>query len=170
MRPRVCLLASAVLILLIDAPPLPAATAAAVNIAPVDVCSLLTQTELSAAVGIPTDLFTHSTAAMNTCMWTTHPPKGGSHPPMTLIYLQLSVFSFAQRIFDEEKQSAGQANVTNVSGLGDQAYYAQITPDITVLNVKKGDKQVHVTWAGAADHQTVMDDERTIAAQVLSEL
>lgn len=169
MRPRVCLPASAFLILLIDAAPLPAATPQSVNFASVDACSLLTQAELSATVRIPTDLLTHNTGATNRCVWMTHPPKGGQ-PPMSLIFLQLSVFSFAQRAFDQEKTNAVRESVTDISGLGDEAYYAQITPDVTILNVKKGDKEVQVMWGGAADHQTVMDAERTIAAQVLLEL
>jgi hypothetical protein len=95
------------------------------------------------------------------------PPRGG--PPPTLILLQLWVMPFAERIFEADKYRAGQENVTSVSGLGDDAYYAQIGP-MTILNVKKGSIEVQVTWLGTTDHQTVMDAEKTIAAQVLLEL
>jgi hypothetical protein len=86
-----------------------------------------------------------------------------------LINVHLGLFTFSKRIFEQQKHLAGQENVTDVSGFGDDAYYAQIGPE-TYLNVKKGDIEVQVAWSGTTDHQTVMDGEKTIAAQVLSEL
>lgn len=168
MRARVYLFASAVLTLLFSAAPLPADTAASVSIVSVDACSLLTQAELSAAVGAPMDSYRHDhPGTTNACTWMRPPPRGG--PPPTLILLQLWVMPFAERIFEADKYRAGQENVTSVSGLGDDAYYAQIGP-MTILNVKKGSIEVQVTWLGTTDHQTVMDAEKTIAAQVLLEL
>jgi len=116
------------------------------------------------------DSYTHDFppgGATNACTWTRPPPRGA--PPPTLILLQLWVMPFAERIFEADKYSAGQENVIGVSGLGDDAYRAQIGP-MTILNVKKGSIEVQVTWVGSTDHQTVMDAEKTIAAQVLSEL
>jgi hypothetical protein len=162
MRPRVCLFASAVFIILINAAPLPAATAASV-----DACSLLTQEEVSAVVGVPMHSGEHTPPdVMQSCHWV--PSK--APPPMGL-HLQLWVMPFVEGIFEAEKRRAGQENVTSVSGLGDNAYYAIFGGgSMTVLNVKKGSFIVQVTWIGTTDHQTVMDAERTIATQVLLEL
>jgi hypothetical protein len=172
MRVKVYLFASAVFMLLVNAAPLPAATAESVNLASVDACSLLTPAELGAAVGVPMDSYFHAqnhnhAGPTTICTWQS-PPRGDG-PPVTLMFLQLSVMPFAKSIFEQEKYRAGQENVTNVSGLGDDAYYAQIGP-MTILNVKKGAIEVKVTWAGTTDDQTAMDAERSIAAQVLSEL
>lgn len=188
MRLRACLFASAVLIILIIAAPSPLATAASVNIASVDACSLLTQAELSAATGVPMDSYSYRhgfPGATSFCTWTRTPArvadaqlrKGDSPPGPTLILLQLWVMS-AERSFGHDfeagKDGAGQENVTSVSGLGDDAYYATTGlnggASVTVLNVKKGSIEVQVTWIGTTDHQTVMDAEKTIAAQVLLEL
>ena len=163
MRWRVCLFASAAFILLINAAPLPAATAASV-----DACSLLTPAELSAAVGVPMDSYSHTNmGATNSCTWMSPPSTG--RPPPTLVWLQLWVMQFVEQIFEQEKYRAGRENITSVSGLGDDAYYVQIGP-MTILNVKKGSIEVQVTWTGTTDQQSVLDGEKTIAAQVLSEL
>jgi hypothetical protein len=157
---RIYLLASAVFMLLINAAPLPATAAESVKLASVDACSLLTPAELSAVVGVPMVTFPFTGRTLG-CWWMSH--------PTALINVHLGLFTFSKRIFEQQKHLAGQENVTDVSGFGDDAYYAQIGPE-TYLNVKKGDIEVQVAWSGTTDHQTVMDGEKTIAAQVLSEL
>jgi hypothetical protein len=180
MRPRVRLFASAVLILLINAAPLPAATAESVNLASVDACSLLTQAEMSAATGFPVDSYFYRhdyPGPTNPCTWMRLPPRKADSPPgPTLILLKLWVMS-AERSFGGgfgADQDNPEQEITSVSGLGDDAYYAtrglNAGASVTVLNVKKGAIEVQVTWIGTTDHQTVMDAEKTIAAQVLSEL
>jgi hypothetical protein len=77
---------------------------------------------------------------------------------------------FDKRIFDAEGQRTGKENVISVSDLGDTAYFATYGGAMTVLNVKKGDIHVQLTWIGTVDQQSVLDGEKTIAAQVLSEL
>lgn len=85
------------------------------------------------------------------------------------IKLELKVMPFNAGLFELGKNT-GKDAVTNVSDLGDDAYFAQMGV-MTLLNVKKGAVNVQVTWVPAlTDRQQVMDAERSIAAQVLSEL
>jgi hypothetical protein len=166
MRPRVCLFASAVLMLLINAAPLPAATAESVNLASVDTCSLLTQAEVSAAVGVSMSSGGPLTPkSSRLCMWF---PSGGlktgASPP---IIMGLTLWVLPAENF--EQNMVGQ-NVTLVSGLGDEAYYVDLPGRYTVLDVEKGTICVQVGWQGFAGRQAIMDAERSIAAQVLSEL
>jgi hypothetical protein len=172
-RLRVYLFASAVFILTINAAPLPAATPASVNLASVDACSLLTQAEVSAAVGAPMTIGRHDPGTTQSCSWSWIMPSSfqpQAAPPPIILSLRLAVGATGpmacNRIY-----FVGSANVTSVSGLGDDAYYAQIGNSQTVLDVKKGGICVHISWLSAQDDsQTVMDGERSIAAQVLSEL
>jgi len=110
----------------------------------------------------------------NPCTWTRLPPKTAesSPPGPTLVSLKLSVMS-AESFgggFGADKINPAH-EITSVSGLGDDAYYATTAlnagASVTVLNVKKGGLCVQVTWLGTTDHQTVMNAEKTIAAQVL---
>jgi hypothetical protein len=174
MRLRVGLFAPAVFMLLIDAAPSPAAAAQPVNLASVDACSLLSQEEMTAAVGLPMSPGEHMPVpanfpkSPNFCMWLQLPPAGVR--PQPPLQMELKVTPFIAGQFELGKNIAGQDGVTSVSGLGDDAYYAQIGM-MMLLNVKKGALDVQVTWLPVVtDRQHVMDAERSIAAQVLSEL
>jgi hypothetical protein len=167
MRFRHCLFASAVCMLLINATPLPAA-----NAAPVDICSLLTEAEVSAAVGVSmnsglpvTPIGTHARPGAP-CKWL---PSGGFRPgaPPPIVN-DLRLWAFPEEYF--ERDMVGE-NVTSVSGLGDEAYYVNMSGGYTVMDVNKGALCVQVVWHGPNwDHQEIIDAEQTIAAQVLSEL
>ncbi len=150
--------------LLINSVPLPATGADAV-----DACSLLTQGEMSAAVGIPMYSGRHDfPGTAQECSWHRRFPPPGGPPP---IILSLQLFVEPAEGFEWNKHNVSQENVTSVSGLGEDAYYTeQGEGSAMTLNVKKGDLCVIVTWILVTDRQTVMDAEKTIAAQVLSKL
>jgi hypothetical protein len=174
MRLRIGLFAPAVLMLLIDAAPLPAAAAQPVNLASVDACSLLSQAEMTAAVGLPMSPGEHDAfppnlpKSLNFCTWLQIVPPGPR--PQPPVKLELKMMPFNAGYFELGKNMAGRDGVTSVSGLGDDAYYAE-TGILMLLNVRKGAVDVLVTWIPVmTDRQQVMDAERTIAAQVLSEL
>jgi hypothetical protein len=122
MRLRIWPFGCAVLVLLINVAPLPAGIPASI-----DACSLLSQAELSTAVGAPMNSGTHESGTTQSCMWS---PSGGPRLPSDsrpfVGLLQLWVMPFAEQVFEADKYSAGQENVTSVSGLGDDAYYVQI--------------------------------------------
>ena len=172
MRPRVCLFASAVLILLINGAPLPAATAESVNLASVDACSLLTQTEMSAAVGTPMNPGEHPSPDTGSCTWRSRPASAtGAQTPGVLLLLSVArLYAAFGPIFLAEEDRAGIQRFTSVLWLGDDAYYESEDGIETVLSVKKEAIVVQVTWVGGSDQQSVLDAEKTIAAQALSKL
>lgn len=182
MRVRVYLFASAVFMLLIDAAPLPAACAESVNLASVSACSLLTQAEMSAAVGEPMgsgesymmvtkQLLPGTVPGTKQCTWRRLSRREGDPASKPIAEeVDLYVMPFVETIFLAENDRVGQEGITSISGLGDDAYYMTVGW-VTGLDVKKGAIIVRVTLiGGATDRQTVMDAERTFAAQVLSEL
>ena len=201
MRLRVGLFAPAVFMLLIDAVPLPAEAAEAVNLAKINVCSLITSAEMSAAVGapmgpverpiagnqdaavvaadgsaVPAGIVASMAAFLRSrdCMWRRTPaPRAGDPPlaPGQMVGVDLYVMPSSQGYFLEEKYRAGVERITTISGLGDDAYYT-FGPVTQELKVKRGDIFIQVDCYAVypVDRQSVMDAERTIAAQVLSEL
>ena len=176
MRFRHCLFASAVCMLLINATPLPAATAESVDLASIDACSLLTQAEMSAAVGAPMGPGRHAPApagnASCSWQWLASFSKMGPPPHLVVVSVQLSVVPFVKWRFEQQKELAAPTSATDVAGLGDEAYYYVQSKIMNILNVRRGsiEIQLMVVTGDAPDQQSVLDSERTIAAQVLSEL
>jgi hypothetical protein len=171
MRSRVCLFASAFFILLINTVP-PAVIAAPIW-ASADACLLLSQAEVSAAVGVPMDPGRHEAGASNECSWRPHLTfdKDGKWV-RNVNHLQLWVETADQenitRVFEWEKFARGQENVTSAPHLGDDAYYAHYGLGATDLIVRKGLIVLRILAIGPTDRQTVMDADKTIAAQLLS--
>jgi hypothetical protein len=99
MRSTVCLSTFAALIL-INAASLPAAPAESVDLALIDACSLLTQAEMSAAVGAPMGSGRHPAPGANAlCSWQWQwlPSAGKMGPPQPVVVsVQLSVVPFAK--------------------------------------------------------------------------
>jgi hypothetical protein len=178
MRSTVCLSTFAALILLIDAAPLPAAPAEPVDPPSLDACTLLTQAEMSAAVGAPMGSGRHTAPGANACSWQWQPqwlPGTGKivPPPQPFVVsVELSVVPFNKWRFERQKELAGPASATDVAGLGDEAYYYVQTKIMNILKVRRGsiEIQLMVVTDQATDQQSMLDSERTIAAQVLSEL
>jgi hypothetical protein len=177
MRFRHWLFASVVLNLLISVAPLTAAAAGSVDLASIDACSLLTPSELSAAVGVPmgsgehpmmrnAQLMLGTVPGAKQCEWKRPTQREVS---LALEEVDLYVMPFVEKSFLAKNDRAGRAGITSISGLGDDAYFTN-NWGAMVLDVKRGPIIVRVAWLPGADPQTVMDAERTIAAQVLSEL
>ena len=139
------------------------------NLGTIDACSLLSQEEMSVAVGVPMNSGRHNLpGTTQQCTWQRPFPQRVS-PPATLDRLEL--FVEPADGFEWDKHNVSQENVTSVSGLGEEAYYTEHPHVLMYLTVKKGDLCVIVTWIGVTtDRQQVMDAEKTIAAQVLSKL
>jgi len=91
----------------------------------------------------------------------------GATPAVRFLTLDLQVAD----AYEAGKKLDAQANPASVPDLGDDAYYANFSGiSIASLNVKKGDVSFKITWYGAADSQTMMTAEKTLASQVLSNL
>jgi hypothetical protein len=175
MRLRIGLFAPAVFMLLMDAAASPTVAAETVNLDSLDACSLLTAEEMSAAVGVAMDSGRHfiprfttspefkiSGEVNNQCTWTQIPL-----PPPQQFQITLSLWIMSATYYDRQKEFA--RNITSVQGLGEDAYYDN-SIYIPVLIVRNGALYIKVDETSFADRQTIMDAERSIAAQVLLEL
>jgi hypothetical protein len=142
----------------------PAASAAP----PTDACALLSTAQLSAALGVPMDAGTYVTPGfLRTCTWT---PSGGATPGLKFVtlYLQPADGFDAGKGMLQMGQSGGKVLLTSLSGVGDDAYYADFGGKITSLFVKKGATALKLTWYGATAPEKVMAIEKTLALQALS--
>ena len=141
--------------------PLPLTAAASAK----DTCSLLTQKQLTDAVGTSMNAGTYLIpGSTRTCTWTL---ASGATPAVRFLTLDLQVAD----AYEAGKKLDAQASPTSVPGLGDDAYYVNFSGiSIASLSVKKGDVSFKLTWYGATDSQRMMSAEKTLASQVLSNL
>jgi hypothetical protein len=140
----------------------PLSTAAA---AAKDTCSLLTQSQLTDAVGTSMNNGTYvMTGVRRTCTWTL-----ASGATAAVKYLTLDLRG--AEAYEAGKKLDAQANPTSVPDLGDDAYYVNFSGiGIASMSVKKGDVSFRITWYGATDSQRIMTAETTLASHVLSNL
>jgi hypothetical protein len=130
-----------------------------------DTCSLLTQTQVTDAVGTSMNAGTYMMPGLTrTCTWTL---ASGATPAVRFLTLDLQ----AADAYEAGKKLDAQANPTGVPELGDDAYYVNFSGiSIASLSVKKGDVSFKLTWYGATDSQRMMSAEKSLASQVLSNL
>jgi hypothetical protein len=161
MRVLFRLFALVVPVTIITTAPPPSTAAASAK----DTCSLLTQSQLTDAVGTSMNAGTYVMPVYTrTCTWTL---ASGATPAVRFLTLDLQVAD----AYEAGKKLDAQANPASVPDLGDDAYYVSFSGiSIASLNVKKGDVSFKITWYGAADSQTMMTAEKTLASQVLSNL
>ena len=155
------LLALVVPVTVITSAPLPSTAAASAK----DACSLLTQAQLTDAVGTSMNAGTYMMPGVTrTCSWTL---ASGATPAMRFLTLDLQVAD----AYEAGKKLDMQANPTNVPELGDDAYFVNFSGiSVASLSVKKGNVSFKLTWYGATDSQRMMTAEKTLASQVLSNL
>jgi hypothetical protein len=130
-----------------------------------DTCSLLTQSQLTDAVGTSMNAGTYVTpVSARTCAWAA---ASGATSAVRSLTLDLK----PAEAYEADKKLDAQANPTSVPDLGDDAYYVNFSGISTAsLSVKKGDVSFKLTWYGAADSQRIMTAEKTLASHVLSNL
>lgn len=174
MRSTACPGALAVAIFVFGVAAAPSASAA-----PDDACTLLTQAQVSAAVGTPVGAGSHVTPTfLKTCTWT---PSGGSASgvkAVTLSFQAAAAFESAKRLMEqttamtklEKGAAANQVSNTSASGIGDDAFYTSTGGNYTGLLVKKGNVSFKVAIYGDAPVKQKEAMEKTLALQALSKL
>jgi hypothetical protein len=108
---------------------------------PADACSLLTAEQVSAALG--GSVGPGKTLATSVCQWTQLGKPGD-------VLLKLDVNLITPDHFTRLK-TVTAGTVTNVSGLGDDAFYSTFTQGhttLTTLNIKKGSAAVTIRVSG----------------------
>lgn len=146
---------------------LSSAATAAVAAADTDACTLVTQAQLSAALGVPMDAGKHTTPTyVKTCTWV---PTGGATKTVKFVTLNLesaSGFEGGKSLALATKEVA----VTPASGIGDDAYYAVYGGKVVNLIVKKGNVSFKLAIYGTSDVDKAMAIEKTIAQGFVSKL
>jgi hypothetical protein len=135
------------------------------NAASPDPCSLLTQSQVSTALGTSVDAG-KSMAGM--CQWSApSQPNSMNGKKVTLVMRTAEAFAYAKR-------ANPRITVAPASGIGDDAVYDTnhgATPGFaTSLSVKKGDAYFVVHIYGFPDADQVKAMEKALALQVLAKL
>ncbi|HXY32394.1 MAG TPA: hypothetical protein VEI06_16955 [Gemmatimonadaceae bacterium] len=130
---------------------------------PNDACSLLTQAQVSAALGLTMDMgrrVVYNNPKM--CAWA--PPGGATAngPKVTLTLVTSDAF-------DRSKTPANGATMTPVKGVGDEAFYITGAGTTTALSVRKGTSTFQVR-VGGFQGEKAMQIAKTLAMNVLSNL
>ena len=173
MRSKTSLAAALVVLFIVRVVTTPYASAAP----PDDACSLLTQAQVSAALGFAVAPGAHvNPSNLKACMWS--PPGALTMGKNLFVSLKTADEYKSSKTLMERTQAAlkaqkgedaGQLTITPVSGLGDDAYYAS-AGNHPKLNVKKGDLSVSVEVFGDFPADKLKDIEKTLALQILSKL
>lgn len=131
---------------------------------PEDACSLLTQAQVGAALGVPVNPGAYVTPTFKkTCTWNATTGGGGI---VTLHLESLDEFEGGKTMAAMVKS----ASATPVGGVGDEAYYFG-AGTLTALVVKKGPVAFKVAlYAKNAALETQRSVEKTLALQVVSHL
>ena len=167
MQPKRSIAAIAVATVLLSAmstPPIvPSERPTPVSVAPGDACALLTQAQVSTALGVqvaPGQRLVPKSPL--SCGWS---QPGGPKLMAKKLVLQL----MTQRQFDLGKTPYQGITKTPVSGIGDDAYYVTASGLGTALSVKKGAFYVQVKVGGADfSLDTIKATEKTLALEVLA--
>jgi hypothetical protein len=174
MRPKTSVAAVIVAIFILAAATVPSASAGP----PDDACSLLTQAQVTAALGVAVGAPHQSTAIMKTCTWIQADAGliGGKSVQVILRTADdhdknKAQMNQANAIAKEKKGGAEHApTVAPIGGLGDDAYYTT-TGRTATLSVKKGNVGFNVA-VNASDFSLDKTKalEKTLAEQALSKL
>ena len=148
-----------------------AAVAPPASAAPTDACALVTQAQVSAALGVPVAAGTYVTPSYTkTCTFT---PSSGATADVKALTISLQdasgyqtgkqlMAAAAVREGKDPSQLAGSA-----SGIGDDAYYTTMGAGYTGLMVKEGNSALKIAIYGnlAADKKKAV--EKAIALQAV---
>lgn len=142
-----------------------------------DACALLTQAQVSAAVGVQMGAGTHVTPTyVKTCTWS---PTGGSSAAVadvTVSFQDAASFQSAKSLMEmsearmkaTNEKGADQFANQSVSGIGDDAFYTTMGGSYTGLLVKKGDVSFKVAIYGDIPADQKKSMEKAIAQEALS--
>ena len=122
-----------------------------------DACTLVTQAQVTSAVGARVDI--GQPIGKTGCQWSTDPKAKTGHMMITL------------SIWDENKwfskKSTPGIPMKPVSGIGDDAYFATLG-DLTSLFVKKGKSTLDIRVYGLHDTAKQEEIERSVAKDALA--
>jgi hypothetical protein len=126
-----------------------------------DACSLITSGKAEAVLGMNVDPGTVAAPGANSCIWVDSKLATSS--------VEIAVNNVAD--FNPAQKSIPGLTITPVSGVGDAAYYVNMSPGYVVLKVRKGQNAftTSVILHGASDSER-MAGEKTLAMDVLARI
>lgn len=143
-----------------------------------DACLLVTQAQVTAALGISMAAGTHVTPTfLKTCTWT---PSGGATKDVSAITVSLQAadaYEAGKKMLEQmtammmvkKDKDAPPTVITPVSGVGDDAYYLDMANTMSLI-VKKGSAAFKIVIYGHMPTEKRQSAEKTLALQVLSKL
>jgi hypothetical protein len=140
-----------------------AATAPANAAPPDDACSLLTQAQVSAAVSVSVGAGAYQGTYKKTCTWNAVSPATKSAKYVTLMLEGLDAYQAGKLA------PVKTIVVTPISGIGDDAYYLAVGPNVGLI-AKKGNVAFKVAVYGDIPIENKQAMEKTLAQQVVSKL
>ena len=142
-----------------------AAIAPSTSAAPDDACSLLTQAQLSSALSVPAGAGSYlSPTDKKTCSWKGTADASKGSKTVTLMLQTLAGYQAGKSV------QVKTIVVTPVSGIGDDAYYLAVGPNVGLI-VKKGSAAFKVAvYASDLTMEQKQAVEKNLAQQVVSEL
>jgi hypothetical protein len=140
-----------------------AATAPANAAPPDDACSLLTQAQVSAAVSVSVGAGAYQGTYKKTCTWNAVSPATKSAKWVTLMLEGLDAYQAGKLA------PVKTIVVTPISGIGDDAYYLAVGPNVGLI-AKKGNVAFKVAVYGDIPIENKQSMEKTLAQQVVSKL
>jgi hypothetical protein len=140
-----------------------AATAPANAAPPDDACSLLTQAQVSVAVSVSVGAGAYQGTYKKTCTWNAVSPATKSAKYVTLLLEGLDAYQAGKLA------PVKTIVVTPISGIGDDAYYLAVGPNVGLI-VKKGNVAFKVAVYGDIPIENKQAMEKTLAQQVVSKL
>ena len=140
-----------------------AATPPANAAPPDDACSLLTQAQVSVAVSVSVGAGAYQGTYKKTCTWNAVSPATKSAKYVTLLLEGLDAYQAGKLA------PVKTIVVTPISGIGDDAYYLAVGPNVGLI-VKKGNVAFKVAVYGDIPIEYKQAMEKTLAQQVVSKL
>jgi hypothetical protein len=173
MRATTGFAALAVAILVFAVAAVPPASAAPPN----DACALVTQAQVSAALGVSVDAGTHVTPTfVKVCTWNPSGSAVKDVKSVTVSFQDAASFDAGKRLMQQtqaavNQQEGGAAMASeSASGVGDEAYYTSMGAGYTALMVKKGNVALKIAIYGGMPVDKKKAAEKTLALNALSKL
>lgn len=135
--------------------------------APTDACAVLTQAQVTTALGVSVGAGTHVNQTFTkTCTWT--PAAPGEVKAVTLNLQTAQEYDGARAKLEKLKPlMPNPPKTTSVSGVGDDAYFLEF-PNITSLFVKKGSDAFKLVIYGSMPAPKAESALKALASQALS--
>jgi len=140
---------------------------------PDDACALVTQAQVSAALGVAVKPGTYVAPSLKkTCTFDPSAPTNDIRS-LTISLWDASGYQIGKQAITAAAASEGKdasQGVGSASGIGDDAYYTSMGDSYPGLMVKKGDTAVKIAIYGTLPLEKKKSIEKTLALQALSKM